>query len=185
MSDEQPPDYVVGEPHPNTQGYATFEYKRPSPDHTGGGYARWRSIESRPETPRQGSEDVFVPIHRLAAVAWHLPDGVLGEDVNLSQLDGMDVHHVTPDGGAGMPSANGEDWTEVLGHGDHSAVTQSQRRAWAEDEKRKRERQERFGDTDRCAEPRCEEEVAARVGGEDYCLTHATENSDGETIEVL
>ena len=183
MSDT--PEYVVGRPHPNRLPYATFEFKRPSPAHTGGGYPRVRSVEYRPETSRQGREDVFVPIHRLAAVAWHLPDGTLGDDVRLSQLDGMDVHHVTPDGGPGMPSANGEDWTELIGHGDHSSVTQAERRAWAEDEKRQRKRQDRFGDTDRCAHARCDDEVAARVGGEGYCLAHATKNANGETIEVL
>jgi hypothetical protein len=185
MSDT--PAYVVGQPHPNTNPRPTFEFKAPSPDHTGGGYPRVRSTEYRPETSRQGKEDVFVPVHRLAAVAWHLPDGTLGDDVRLSQLDGMDVHHVTPDGGAGMPAANGEDWTELIGHGDHSAVTQAERRAWAADEQRARDGQVRV-DAEPCVECGGDPDEGVSVPSVDgpLCLGCAMElgKERGETVEL-
>lgn len=171
--------YVVGETDPNTLPVARFEFKRPSPDHTGGGYPRHRSVEWCPHTARQSSQDVFVPVHRLTAVAWcYGLEWSVGEI--LADMDGKDVHHEL-----GMPSANIEGELEVIGHGDHSSVTQAERRAWAEDEKRARDGQARLDDAERCATPRCDCEVAARVGGEQYCLEHATENADGETIEVL
>jgi hypothetical protein len=185
MSDT--PAYVVGRPHPNTNPRPTFEFKAPSPDHTGGGYPRVRSTEYRPETSRQGKEDVFASIHRLAAVAWHLPDGTLGDDVHLSALDGMDVHHVTPNGGAGMPSANGDDWTELIGHGDHSSVTQAERRAWAEDAKRERDRQQRFGGREcvECGDDADDGVSVASVDGP-LCLGCATRlgKERGETVEL-
>lgn len=171
--------YVVGEVHPNTLPYATFEFKRPSPDHTGGGYPRHRSVEYRPHTARRGKEDVFVPVHRLTAVAWcYGSEWSVGEI--LRDMDGKDVHHEL-----GMPSATVRDELEVIDHGAHSEVTQAERRAWAEDEKRARDGQVRLDDADRCAGAGCDAEVAARVGGEAYCLEHATQNADGETIEVL
>lgn len=169
--------YVVGATHPNTLPYATFAFKRPSPDHTGGGYPRWRSVEWRPHTARQSSEDVFVPVHRLTAVAWCYDDEWSVGEI-LRDMDGKDVHH-----SLGMPSATVRGELEVIDHGEHSSVTQAERRAWAEDEKRRRE-QDRFG-VETCAVVGCDSEVAARVGGERYCLECATENADGERIEVL
>jgi len=126
-------EYVVG-PTYARRDTPRFEFKAGSPDHTGGGYPRLRSTERRPHTPGDGADDVFVPVHRLAAVAWHLPDGTLGEDVHLSALSGADIHHTQPDRDRrGMPAANGEAWTEMLDHGDHSEVTQAEMRAWAAD----------------------------------------------------
>jgi len=109
---------------------ATFEFKAPSPQGTGGGYPRWRSWEHRPHSTRQGKEDVYVPVHRLAAVAWLLEDGTLGADVHLADLDGYDVHHEL-----GMPSATVESELALRSHGRHSEITQSQVRAWGMDAK--------------------------------------------------
>jgi hypothetical protein len=122
----------------------------------GGGYARVRSWETREGRKRV----VPVAIHRLAAVAWHLPDGTLGEDVHLSELDGIDVHHVQPEGGRGMPAANGEDWTEMIDHGHHSSITQAEKRAYAEDTKRTLSSSDEVGL--RCG--RCGDELEAGEG---------------------
>jgi hypothetical protein len=126
-------EYVVGSASPRRAATAAFEFK--APDQTsrggrGGGYPRWRSWEWRPETSRRNKEDVYVPVHRLAAVAWCLPDGTLGEDVSLSALAGMDVHHEL-----GMPAANIEGELALLDHGEHSSRTQAERRAHAEEAK--------------------------------------------------
>ena len=173
-------EYVIGEPHPNTLPYARFEYKRGSPDHSGGGYPRWRSKEYRPETARQGSQDVFVPVHRLCAVAWLLPDGELGTDVFLSDLEGYDVHHEL-----GMPSANIESELSLRDHGKHSEITAAQQRAWAEDS---RQQAFEFDEQDipetRCV--RCDDptETAYYVDGEAHCLECSTVVADGKPIQV-
>jgi len=164
----------------------TFEFKPSSTDHTGGGYARVRSCELRDHTPGDGTDDVFVAIHRLAAVAWHLPDGTLGEDVRLSQLDGYDVHHCQPDTGErGMPSANGEDWTALEAHGRHSEITQSQVRAWGADAKRAVESDD-DPDPSRCVRCDTEPELPCRSADWDGVACHdcATVLSDGAKIEV-
>lgn len=123
--------YVDGEPHPNQQGYASFEYKGHSPGATGGGYPRWRSWEYRPETTGTRKEDVYVPVHRLCAVAWLFPDEWTAEDVLESEhLVGSDVHHEL-----GMPSANLEAELSIRGHGEHAEITNAQLRAWAADRK--------------------------------------------------
>ena len=151
-------DYVRGETYARRER-PRFEFKPSATGYTGGGYARIRSTERRAHTPGDGTDDVFVSVHRLAAVAWHLPEGTLGEDVHLDALDGVDVHHRQPDSDApGMPAANGEAWTETVTHGTHSEITQSQMRAWGADAKREVERERERGRTadpnacDRCGE---------------------------------
>jgi hypothetical protein len=129
--------YVIGEASARRQDYATFEFKAPDPNGRGGrggGYPRWRSWEGRPETSRRGKEDVYVPVHRLAAVAWCLPDGDLGTDVTLAALDGVDVHHTT-----GMKAATiGESpnfegpGLELVAHARHAEITQTELRTRAE-----------------------------------------------------
>jgi hypothetical protein len=161
-----------------------FEFKPSSTNYTGGGYARIRSTEYREHTPGTGADDVFVAVHRLAAVAWHLPDGTLGDDVHLSDMDGMDVHHTQPGRDErGMPSANGEAWTTLVSHGGHSEITQSEMRAWGEDAKREIERET----VDRCV--RCNDEYEMGCTSEDWkgvaCHDCATTLSDGAPIEVV
>jgi len=159
-----------------------FEYKPTSPGHTGGGYARIRSSERRAHTPGDGTEDVYVSVHRLCAVAWLLPEGTLGETITLDALDGVDVHHTL-----GMPAANGEDWLELVDHGTHAEVTQSQMRAWAEDSKRDA-RDRDGGSSSQCGECGKESESLATIEGLDgqFCLACATEKAKatGRTIEV-
>jgi len=164
----------------------TFEYKASAPGSTGGGYPRVRSCEHREHTARQNAEDVYVAIHRLAAVAWHLGDGTLGEDVHLSDMDGMDVHHQQPDSDRrGMPSANGEDWTVLVSHGSHASITQSQMRAWAEDAKDSAD--DEYTKGDRCVRCNADPDVPCQSADWDgvACVECAQRLSDGAEIEVL
>lgn len=180
MSD-RPHRYVVGAASPQRDATASFEFKAPDPDRTGGGYPRWRAWEYRPETPGDRKEDVYVAVHRLAAVAWLLPDGTLGEDVHLAELDGVDVHHEL-----GMPAANVEDELALVEHGTHSEVTQAQMRAWGEDAKRT------VADDGPADEERCEHCGAAadvRCRSPDWdgavCMGCAQRLSEDAPIEVL
>jgi hypothetical protein len=165
-----------------------FEYKPSATGYTGGGYPRVRSCERRDHTPGDGTDDVFVSIHRLAAVAWHLPDGTLGRDVFLSDLDGFDVHHTQPDADKrGMPAANGEAWTELVSHGRHSEITQTQRRAWAEDKKEQVTGQQTLSEPETCE--RCgKADAEASVAGEDreLCIpcASAVAEASGATVEL-
>jgi hypothetical protein len=187
--------YVLGPASPRRSATATFEFKAPSQSSRGGrggGYPRWRSWEFRPESVRQSKEDVYVPVHRLAAVAWCLPDGTLGEDVTLDALAGMDVHHEL-----GMPAATvGEspNWDEVqlsvLGHGEHSSVTQSEMRAYGEDAKRDVESEPSGRPSRRengCANCGDERDVLAESADWTgrYCLPCAKQHTDGATIEIV
>jgi len=178
-------EYVRGETYARRER-PRFTFKPSTPGYTGGGYARIRSTEYREHTSGTGADDVFVAVHRLAAVAWHLPEGTLGEDVALSALSGVDVHHVQPDTGErGMPAANGEDWTKLVAHGRHSEITQAEMRAWGEDAKTAAED---------CAD---EGAVCSRCGGKDdfggtvagreglcFDCAAAVARETGETIEV-
>lgn len=160
-----------------------FYFKNSSPGYTGGGYAMVRSKERRDHTPGDGLEDVYVAVHRLAAVAWHLPDGTLGDDVRLADLDGVDVHHTQPDSDErGMPAANGEAWTELLDHGRHSEVTNAERRAWAEADRERAE--SAHAPSDRCSECGTAGDASWAVEGRDgaLCLSCATSVADGRTI---
>lgn len=170
--------YVRGETHPNTLPVARFEFKRPSPGHTGGGYPRWRSVEWCEHTSRRSSQDVFVPVHRLSAVAWCYGDG-WGVSEILTDMDGKDVHHEL-----GLPSATVESELSVIDHGEHSSVTQAERRAWARDEQRARE-QGGWGD-DGC--PECGAEVqngGATVGATSgLCLSCATAEAKATDAQI-
>lgn len=195
-SRQQVPFYVMGTPHPNTNTHPTVETK-PSPTlddsgrvQTGGGYEHARSTEYRPHTPRQGKESVYASIHRLCAVAWCFPDGQTAEDIDLR---GKDVHHGVSDE---WDSERGCEWLnvhdspnlpgaslEVLDHGEHSSVTNRDKRAWAEDAKRSVARED---EPDRC--PDCGEEPqtwATSPAVEGYeCLRCVTRKTDDGAIEV-
>ena len=176
--------YVVG-PTYSRKDRPTFEYKSGSPDHTGGGYPRVRSIEDGPEVSRAGMGDVFVSIHRLAAVVWcYDTDEPLGDVCD--DLRERDVHHQLE-----MPSANLPGHIEVLDHAEHSKRTGADRtrqRAWFEDAKRDAERREQGrGDAETCDADRCDGEAAATFDGvaESFCLECATARADGRAIQVL
>lgn len=211
--------YQLGKPHPNTNTHANVETK-PTPTlrdsapedmdprtrsryDTGGGYEHARSYEYRPHTARQGKEDVYASIHRLCAVAWCFPDGATAEDIDLR---GKDVHHPAPgESGPDEPDApSGVEWLnvhdspnlpdaglEVLSHGEHSSVTQSEMRAWGEDAKQaaaeageQPARPNKHGDT--C--PACGGALdvpCASAGFEGIrCAECAKAECDGEPIEV-
>lgn len=177
-------NYVRGETYAQSDR-PTFEFKASSPGSTGGGYPRIRSTEWRDHTSRRASEDVYVSVHRLAAVAWHLPDGTLGDDVRLADLDGYDVHHTL-----GMPSANGEDLTELLEHGGHSSVTNAQVRAWGEDAKESADDAGEVAtepDDGTCVD--CGDELDTACRSPDWdglaCPECAGRLSDGAAIEVV
>jgi hypothetical protein len=179
------PEYVVG-PTYARRARPRFEFKPSAAGYTGGGYARVRSTERREHSPGDGADDVFVSVHRLAAVAWHLPDGTLGEDVSLSQLDGADVHHVQPDrDAAGMPAANGETWTTLVDHGTHSEITQAQVRAWGEDAKQQAADPVTHG-PDGCAECGADADVLAESGAFEgqRCLECANDATDGTEYAI-
>jgi len=91
---------------------ARFETK--SGSDSGAGYERWRSYESRPSTPVEGKEDVYVAHHRLLAVvecyAASTPTWAI-----LADLHGKDVHHEN-----GVKWDNRASNIEVVGHGEHA-----------------------------------------------------------------
>jgi hypothetical protein len=139
MSDDSA--YVTGTPHGNRKTHPTVETKPSHPDYTGGGYEHARSTEYRPHTPGERSESVYASIHRLSAIVWcYDSDEPLG--AILDDLRDKDVHHNAPeaDGDRGIPWDNRECVLEAVAHGRHSEITQSQRRAWAADQKREVER---------------------------------------------
>lgn len=188
MSSEPEAPYVVGSPHGNQRDHAAFEFKQAAPDNTGGGYPRWRSYEFRSETPGTEKEDVYVAVHRLCAVAWMFPDEWTAEDVLRSgQLLGADVHHEL-----GMPAANLEGELSLRDHGEHSEITQTQRRAWAEDQKQAVEERERqpLGQTAedgicaRCGDPADPLAECDAWSGESRCLRCAKETSNGQEIRL-
>lgn len=187
----QSPGYVVGEPHPNRDPCASFETK-PSPvDYTGGGYEHWRSHEFRPETPGTRKEDVYVSHHRLLAVVACYDVEIPLRDV-LDDLAEKDVHHTT-----GVPWANfgdspnfDEPGIEVVDHGRHSEITQTQRRAWAADKKQEvesAEQQPLAADDSTC--DRCGDEVDVLAEcdtwpDEERCIECANETAEGEEIRL-
>lgn len=195
MAVTDPHDYELGPTPPQTKGHATFETK-PSTVYadgsrdTGGGYERWRSTEFRPETPRQGKEDVYVAVHRLSAVAWCFADGVTAAEIDLC---GKDVHHAHPDDWSTRvewlnvhDSPNFPDASiEVHGHGEHTSITNTERRAYAEDAKA--DAADDAPDPDRCGA--CGDAAALLAESDDWegavCLDCSTRLSDGAPIEVL
>lgn len=168
--------YVLGESYAR-RDTPRFEFKPGATGYTGGGYARVRSREKRDDTPGSGTDDVFVSIHRLMAVVH-----CYSEDLPLAEIQrrmiGTDVHHTL-----GMPSANIPDELDAREHGEHTEITNAQRRAWAEDAKRSRDDPTRDAET--CTAQGCDREVKARVAGERYCLECATANANGEKIEIV
>lgn len=180
MSDaDAPSEYVRGPTYSRDADAATFEFKSGSPGHTGGGYARWRSIEAGPHTPGDTKREVYVAVHRLAAVAWCYPDDWSVAEI-LDDLAGKDVHHQLS-----MPSANCEGELEVVDHGRHAEITQAKRRAWAADKKRQAEREQQALDTGPMC-PECGDDAEATVAGTDYCLDHAMDVASGteQTIKL-
>jgi len=187
---------VLGPASPQQSLTASFEYKAASQSTRGGrggGYPRWRSWEWREHTARQSKEDVYVPVHRLCAVAWLFPDEWTGADIlDSGELVGADVHH-----DSGMPSVNVEDGgpNDVPGllladHGTHSEITQAEMRAYGETARREAEA---FHETGVSGSPDCcdncgtETDVFAESpewSGQ-YCLSCAKEESDGSTIEIV
>lgn len=172
--------YVRGETYARKRT-PTFEFKAGATGYTGGGYARIRSRERREHTPGDGTDDVFVPVHRLAAVVWcYDADRPIAEVTE--HLRAHDVHHQLE-----FPSANLPAHIEVVDHGEHAAMTNSapsrtELRAYYEDAKRERDQ---GGDADDGC-PECGEAVAAAVGGQRYCIEHATEHAtDGQTVDLL
>lgn len=160
---------------------ATFEFKPGSTGYTGGGYARVRSVERGPESGH-GCNDVFASIHRLMAVVHCYPEDTPLREIQ-NHMIGRDVHHEL-----GMPSANVPNELTVMGHAEHSGLTNATRRAWAEDAKRKRDAAERGEELDPDVCAKCgDEDTAARLPHVDgpLCLECATENADGEAIEIV
>lgn len=193
MADDNP--HVVG-PSAYRSPHARFETK-PSPVYrdwvdrngdrkirrdSGGGYERVRSWEYDPRLDTK--RDAYAAIHRLCAVAWLLPP-----DAPLSALDGMDVHHSAPEVEAdrGIEWDNREDCLSLKEHGRHSEITQAQMRAWAEDAKRRVER-EQNGEhlVERCE--RCSAEADTFAESDDwsgrYCLDCALAASEGAPIRI-
>lgn len=176
-------DYTHGPVPPQQSDTARFEFKAPDCSASGGrggGYPRWRSYEPRAETARRGKEDVYVPVHRLAAVAWLFPDDWNAADILASgQLIGADVHHEL-----GMPSTTIEGELSLCSHGTHSEITQAEKRAFAADTQRRIER----GDpSPRC--PGCGIElddggVTATNLSDPWCLDCVTDHPDPGTIEL-
>lgn len=148
---------------------------------SGGGYERFRSWEYRPETPRDGKEDVYVYHHRLLAVAWLFPDGWTAEDI-LAELARRDVHHSAPeiDADTGIKWDNREACLHLRDHGRHGEITQAQMRAWAEDSKR-----DAYADPepDGCSD--CGEDAPLWVSPDfdgERCLDCALAANDGATL---
>ena len=161
------------------------------PRDTGGGYERVRTTEHDPRHPSDGTTVVAYAHHRLLALAWDIDDclpsaGYEGV-VDLSALEGMDVHHDCPeaDAGRGVEWDNREACLNVETHAAHSSITNAEKRAYAEDAKRLRDGDETLDTGPSCSE--CHGEVDARVAGEPYCLEHASERAKatGETVEIL
>ena len=183
------PRYVVGSTYARKQ---RAKYETKDGYGSGAGYCRWRSTEWRPETARRSKEDVYVPVHRLAAVAWCYPDDMDVSEI-LRHMDGRDVHHTTGEKWANIGDSPNfdEPGLQVCDHGRHSSITQTQMRAWAEDAKRAAAGQivaaDGHGDADTCF--KCGEEHGMLCTtdslDDNYCLKCIRDVANGEAIEVL
>lgn len=180
MSTDAP--HVIGEASRQRQDHATLETKPSVHGYTGGGYEHWRSYEVRPETPTRGKEDVYVSVHRLTAVVACYPTEQPIEAI-LDDLRGMDVHHRS-----GVPWDNRPGNLEAVPHGRHSEITQTQRRAWAEDAKREVEERERQPlDADECARCGAVETTLAECDawpGEQRCIECARKTANGHEVRL-
>jgi len=167
--------YVRG-PTYTRQDCATFEFKSGSPDHSGGGYPRWRSMERGTHVHGDGTRTVFVAVHRLAAVAWcYAPEWTTAEV--CADLHGRDVHHEL-----GFPSTTLEDHLSVIDHDRHAGLSRTERLAYAKDRKRRVEReQERLDAGPRCS---CGADAEATVDGEELCLDCATDAAAGRDVTI-
>lgn len=169
--------YVVGPTYAERRT-PRFEYKPSAVGYSGGGYPRLRSSERGPESGN-GSNDVFVPIHRLAALAWcYSGEHPIEED--SADLREHDVHHQL-----GFPSANLPEYISVESHGDHAKITRDQLRGWAKDAKREREKRQSedyVPDEQACTD--CGAEVKAQVDGTEYCLDCATTAAEGRDVSI-
>lgn len=170
--------YHLGENR--VQSYARFEHAKPG-DGSGAGYERWRSTEHRPHTSTNGREDVYLSHHRLLAIVECYPIDEPIESV-LEDLAEKDVHHRN-----GIKWDNRPGNIEPVEHARHASITQEQVRAWAQDEKRERQRHEAgvgAGDVcDGCGEPAEPLATSPGFAGE-RCLECARQECDGEPIEV-
>lgn len=176
MSDTEENRYVRGATYARSET-PTFEYKAGATGYSGGGYPRVRSNERREHTPGDGTDDVFVSIHRLAAVAW-----CYGEEWSVSEiladLGDKDVHHQLE-----MPSANLSDEIAVVEHARHSEITQAQRRAWAADTKREVEREQQ-GIPEATPTCECGSDAEATVAGDEYCLECAMQKARNTELTI-
>lgn len=202
VPDENP--YVIGpsraRKHPNVEtkptptlrdrSYRDLDPATRSTYDSGGGYERVRSTEVRPHTSAQGSEDVYAAIHRLNAVAWWDDPDATASDI-LPQLAGQDVHHDAPE----VSESRGVEWDNrecclsVIDHGRHTTktnVTNAEIRAWGEDAKRQAASDGRGDDPEECRRCGATETL---VRSPDFdglrCPSHAAEESDGATMEVV
>jgi hypothetical protein len=161
------------------------------PHDSAGGYERVRTTERVESDARKGPVDVYLAHHRALAIAWDvgacLPSADFEGVVDLSILDGLDVHHDAPEADAerGVEWDNREACLSVIDHDDHAALTNAERRAYAEDAKRLRDSETTPTAKAGCVE--CGDDPAARVAGERYCLDHATAaaRESDETVEVI
>lgn len=173
--------YLRGNIRETRKPNPTFEFKASATGYTGGGYARIRTEENRPDKPGDGLDTTYVYVHRLAAVVWCYPDDMPLEEI-FEDMDGKDVHHTL-----GMPAANGEEFVEMKDHGTHGSTTQKQRRAWAEDAKRLRDGVEAHPDDccDECGSEARDAEFDDESDDGVYCMKCASENANGRTINIL
>jgi hypothetical protein len=174
--------YVAGEADPRRKDWATFETKPSVPGYTGGEYEHHRSSERRPHTPGDGSEDVYCSHHRLLAVV-ACYDLATPIDEVLADLARKDVHHRS-----GVPWDNRPENLEVRPHGDHATLTQTQRRAWAEDKKRQLEQENSRGaaraDCEYCGDTLDRRGCTSPAFDGRRCLECAIDTCDGAPVEV-
>lgn len=157
--------------------YARFETKRGTG--SGSGYERWRSTEFRPETARKGTQDVFVYHHRLLAIVACYPADMPLDEI-LEHLDGRDVHHQSEVEWDNRPGT-----LAVREHGTHSAITQSQMRAWAENDRDRAHAEPSEHDRcDRCGEEATVLATSPAFADEERCLECSKQTADGSPIEV-
>jgi hypothetical protein len=178
-TDSTDSEYVTGDAPPQRCDCATYYTKPGVAGCTGGGYELWRSKEERAGYPDGKKYDCYVAVHRLLAVVACYPDDWSVAEINADMV-GKDVHHES-----GVPWDNRPDELTVMEHGRHASLTNSEKRAFAEDAKRLRDGQATIDDSGGCSE--CAADAEARIEGTEYCLECATDAAAGRdvTVEVL